>query len=300
MFCFIGVDGGASRTRLVLIDADANVLAEADEQACNPNSVGHERCKETLKRGLCKILQSLPGNAQISAISLSVSGIRSEMDKRDLGNWTRSQFPSVEIIVSNDVEAALSCGTEGILEGVVCISGTGMNVFGCKNGERYHCGGLGPLLGDDGCGYSIGDEILKSIVKANDGRGPHTILGAEVFKQLSINEVSELIEWRYDPKRTWKDIAQFAPLVFQCSKNDSVSREIISQSSQSLVTAISAVASNFHQPFPIVLVGSLWKNEELLNLVKKSLSSLFPQASIVLPRRTPEYGAALLALKYNL
>ena len=45
---------------------------------------------------------------------------------------------------------------------MVLISGTGMIAVGYKNPlERARVGGWGPLLGDRGSGFDIGQEVLK-------------------------------------------------------------------------------------------------------------------------------------------
>jgi N-acetylglucosamine kinase-like BadF-type ATPase len=77
---------------------------------------------------------------------------------------------SAAVVVDEDVTAAhagafatFHVGSTVLNSGVICIAGTGANSFGIgENGQRARANGLGPLLGDRGSGYRIGEYALRA------------------------------------------------------------------------------------------------------------------------------------------
>ena len=98
------------------------------------------------------------------------------------------RVPDRNITVFNDAMAALAAGTGGELRGVALISGTGSIAVGAgHNGVRVRAGGWGPLVSDDGSGFSIGSAALRVAAASSDGRQrpPSALLGA-ICEQLGL------------------------------------------------------------------------------------------------------------------
>lgn len=165
------------------------------------------------------------------------------------GTETDSQLTESEILVYNDAVAALASGTKGVLYGVVVISGTGMIVVGyaSDNVTNARSGGWGPLLGDEGSGYAIGFDILKSVVRYSDGTGTPTSLKDAVLNNLNLNNASDLIGWAYKDSFAWKQFADLAPLATSCAKNgDNVSIQILENAALNLVVKYIVITLNIN------------------------------------------------------
>ena len=96
------------------------------------------------------------------------------------------------------------------------ISGTGSVCCGRNDsGTLFRTGGYGWRVDDEGSGYAIGRDILRAAVRAEDGRGPATVLKQAVLEQLGLPDIPGLVAWMYAPQTGKKEVAALAPLLNQ-------------------------------------------------------------------------------------
>lgn len=303
MHVFLGVDGGGSHCSLALLDSSRRVLATSTSGPTNWNSVGKPRARENLESGLLQLVRSSglePSSLTVRAC-LCLSGFHGGEDAAVVTEWVRLLFPGSAVLVLNDVAAALASGTGGVLQGVVCIAGTGMCCYGRNSeGQEWSTGGMGPMLGDRGSGYALGSEMLAACARANDGRIGFTSLLEDLLERRKVKSFEELIGWRYDQKCSWADIAALAPVVLQHSENgDPVSREIVKANAKEMANAIAVVIEKLwgSEQIQLVLTGSLWNSLHyrtfvLEELRKRVINKVVP----ILPEVDAAVGAALLAM----
>ncbi|MEI3013924.1 MAG: hypothetical protein V8T36_03730 [Ruthenibacterium lactatiformans] len=81
------------------------------------------------------------------------------------------------------------------------MAGTGSICFGRDAaGKTARSGGYGHKIDDEGSGYALGRDALAAVVRAQDGRGPRTLLTDLVFAQLKVVDVGGLVQFTYDPQ----------------------------------------------------------------------------------------------------
>mmetsp|Transcript_27842 Transcript_27842/g.42630 ORF Transcript_27842/g.42630 Transcript_27842/m.42630 type:complete len:310 (-) Transcript_27842:3500-4429(-) len=301
--CFIGVDGGGTSTDLVLIDEKGSLVHSFSSQASNWNSTGKEKAKHVLIDSISELMKDRIQVDQVGAICLSLSGIHSREDKEIVKTWMSEILQNTTIIVENDVVAALASGTAGKLEGITCIAGTGMNCYGrLTSGKEASAGGMGPLLGDRGSGQAIGQEALDVCARANDCRVEDTALLPALLDRLECSRFEELIPWRYSPDCANDVVASLALVVFECaSKGDKAAKKIVNDASNELFEAIKAVVHFLdlsESAFTLVLAGSLWKNETIIQVVSNKAAELWKSVNIVVPDISGARGAALVAKNF--
>jgi len=313
--CGIGVDGGGSKTVVIChaFDEKATVLGRGVVGATNPNSVGDETARRLLTEGIEAALREAGREkTDVESVALGMSGVDRPADRVKVQKWMKEVFPNLAgsttdgydekspIHVHNDGTIALSCGTKGILEGVVVISGTGTISIAFRGGESCRAAGMGPRLGDVGCGFDIGRRALKAACCAADGRGPETALLKGVLEFLHLQEVSDLIPWVYNKEDfSWQKIANLAPVVQKCAENgDAVAINIFKKSAAGLATSIGAAAKRqgFKEDdkFDIVYAGGLLKSGVLVPYLTPLLQAQWKHANIVNPAEDPVMGAAYL------
>lgn len=97
---------------------------------------------------------------QLVQLKIGAKGVWKKKDKRML--FLKLKNLAKKVIVLSDVEMAYE-NTFGAKPGILLIAGTGSIAYG-KNasGQRARAGGLGPKKGDEGSGYWIGKEFLKT------------------------------------------------------------------------------------------------------------------------------------------
>ncbi|KAK6918036.1 ATPase, BadF/BadG/BcrA/BcrD type [Dillenia turbinata] len=317
----LGLDGGTTSTVCICMPfipfSDAPLpdplplLARAVAGCSNHNSVGEIAARETLEQVMADaLLKSGSDRSAVCAVCLAVSGVNHPTDQERIVNWLRDIFPShVRLYVQNDAVAALASGTLGKLHGCVLIAGTGTIAYGfTEDGREARAAGAGPILGDWGSGYGIAAQALTAIIRAHDGRGPHTMLTSSILDALDLSSPDELIGWTYaDP--SWARIAALVPIVVSCAEaGDQVSNEILIDSVQELALSVKAVVQRLGLcgkdgmgSFPLVMVGGVleankrWDiGKEVINCISKDYPGTVP----IRPKVEPAIGAALLAWNF--
>jgi len=320
--CGIAVDGGGTKTEVVChaFDKEGTVLGRFLVGATNPNSVTDAVSQQRLKEGIENALREAGREcADVREVTLGLSGVDRPADLIKVQKWMRELFPHLVrpeknleeyddgcgIRVCNDGTVAFASGTKGVLHGVVVISGTGTISIAFHDGKSIRASGMGPLLGDVGCGFDIARRALKAACYADDGRGPETMLRKELLDFLQLKKVEEFIPWIYDMKTfSWDKIAKLAPVVQKCAEaGDPVAVHIFEKNAAGLVNTISTVAKRMgfkeDEEFPIVYSGGLLSSGVLVPYLTPLLQAKWKNAKIVIPKVNPVMGAVYLNLLHH-
>ncbi|KAL6332346.1 hypothetical protein AAG906_004913 [Vitis piasezkii] len=317
----LGLDGGTTSTVCVCIPLQhlhlhphsdpPPLLARAVAGCSNHNSVGEAAARETLEQVMAEALSKSGSNrSAVQAVCLGVSGVNHPTDQEMILSWLRPIFPShVKLYVQNDSVAALASGTMGKLHGCVLIAGTGCISYGItEDGREARAAGAGPVLGDWGSGYGIAAQALTAIIRAQDGRGPQTMLTNSILNTLGLSSSDELIGWTY-ADRSWARIAALVPEVVSCAEaGDQIANKILVDAVQELALSVKAVVQRLclcgedgNGSFPIVMVGGVLEANKRWDIGKEVISCIhksFPGARPIRPKVEPAVGAALLAWNF--
>ncbi|MFE4726299.1 N-acetylglucosamine kinase [Microbacterium sp. NPDC056736] len=135
--------------------------------------------------------------------------------------------------------------------GTIVIVGTGTVLLTLDGaGALSQVDGWGPWLGDEGSGRAIGQEGLRAVLAAHDGRGPATALTAAALELHA--PLSTLPRWVADTAAPARQLARFAPFVLEAAASgDAVARGIVDRGVEAVVTACSAASS------PYCLLGGI-------------------------------------------
>eukprot|EP01080_Neovahlkampfia_damariscottae_P003886 gene3886-7099_t len=280
----IGVDGGGTKTHAVfhlhpvltffkvIIDKnDKKELASFISGSSNKNSVGMKTAKENILESIFKSLEKLNSNFEnVDSVCLGLSGIDAEIDKIEFTEWIKECCgKEIQTYVYNDTITNMSSGTLGNINGLIVISGTGSVVLGTDGKKEFRAGGWGPLLGDEGGGYVIGNDALCAYTACVDGTGESTILVDRIKKELDLKNDYDIVSWTYSDL-TWARIANLAKVVFQCcEEGDIVSKKILVKAVNGLLQYINVVVKKLNwidSSFQIVLCGKFyWTKSEILS-----------------------------------
>lgn len=292
---FMGIDGGGSTLRVLIVDENLYPLAEVQSGAVNPNGVGYEAATTIIRTTIEQtITEANLTPADIQAVGIGIAGIHDYLNHGWLREVVAPVLPDSLIRPSADHEIAL-VGALGERYGLLVLAGTGSIVFGVnRQGASAIVGGWGHLLGDEGSGYVIGMQALQAVTKAFDGQGPATTLTQRILDQLGLTTPWDVVGWLYGQEEHVARVAQLAPLVFECAtEGDTIAQGIVEQAAQGLAhqahTAIRRLTLN--KP-PIAFAGSLLVNP---TPVSQRLCELLNLSTIPTPRYRAVVGAALLA-----
>jgi N-acetylglucosamine kinase-like BadF-type ATPase len=294
----LGVDGGGSATRSVIISTEGEVLATAEAGPSNPITIGAERA-------LANILEAVDeastrcGVHEFLASRLGVAGTDRSRLRQELLDGMRTSFGDTAIV--SDAASALAGGT-GCRPGVVVIAGTGSIAYGENGlGETARSGGWGWRLGDEGSGYTIGLKAIMAALRAQDGRDPETVLKQKIVSHLGLGRLEDIIDWVYEPGREPRDIAYLVPLVREAeAEGDEAAALVMAEAGAELGFVANAVIRRLGMSgeFPVSLNGGVFKQPSgYIIAFEEVLRREAPESALIKPRMPPLLGSGLLALK---
>jgi N-acetylglucosamine kinase-like BadF-type ATPase len=307
----LGVDGGGTKTIAILMDRDGAVIGRGQAGPSNRHAVGEATAQVELRRAIEAAMEAameaaaVHGSvaaADVQAVCLGMAGVDRPGDAEAVASVVRQTLPAARVIVHNDAVIALVGGV-GSLYGVVLIAGTGAIAYGVDaHGRSRRSSGWGHLLGDEGSGYDMGLRALRAVLRAHDGRGPATLLTAQVLGAWNLSQPEDLIGLVYAPGFPRRRIASLLPLVDAAAEaGDAVARQLLISAGHELGEAACAVIRGLgmeQDTFDVALVGGAFQTRHLLReAVDETVRAMAPRAVLLSPRHEPAMGAALLALR---
>ena len=296
----LGVDGGGTKTRAVIVDDSGELIGEGISGPSNPLRVGVAAAAGAVREAVERACSTgRVRRADILAAQVGLAGVR----RHDLRERMREALMGLGIKpleVVTDADIALYGATEG-KPGVVVIAGTGSVCCGANaRGGRALAGGWGPLAGDEGSGSWIARRALQAVAKATDGRGPQTSLvesACEYFNAATPDDIALVI---YSPTMTNQIIAGFARQVIERARaGDAVALDIMAEAGRELGAAANAVIKNLRmerERFLVGYVGGVFASGELvLKPMREEIARVAPRAQAVFPGLAPAEAAASMA-----
>ncbi|MDZ7294291.1 MAG: hypothetical protein ONB14_02565 [candidate division KSB1 bacterium] len=299
----VGVDGGGTRTRGLLVDEEGRVLAQAEAGVSNVQVIGPEKLAVVVNE-LLSALRERSGMQGLvpEHIYLGLAGAGRPGDRDAAHAALNKTGVARSLTVDTDASIALA-GAFPDGPGIIVIAGTGSICFGkSASGEVVRCGGWGYLLGDEGSGYFLGREALLAALKDLDGRGPVTSLRHRLEKACGVERIDQVISRVYGGDLDRAAIASFAPMVFEeAAAGDAVAQSIVRTAGHELGKMAATVALRLGlqgEEVRVALVGSVFNQRAVLEpLMREELAAVSSKVRIDWPRFEPVAGAAILALR---
>ncbi|KLU58859.1 glucosamine kinase GspK [Peptococcaceae bacterium CEB3] len=295
MALYIGVDGGGSKTEVMIFDDESRQMALSSGPASNPNTVGTENSVAAVTSLINQGLGKLNSTAErIRGLSLCMAGVDRPSQAQILHGLFQEKYPETSVEVTNDAFAALSAGTHGE-SGIVLIAGTGSIAVGeGRRGDTARAGGYGNLVGDEGSGFDIGRQGLMAAVQYVEGRGEKTDLWHLASESFELRHPSDLIPRVYDSVHPVGTVASFARYVLEAARYDEVAKGVVRNGAENLARMVESVRHQLHDDVSnrVVLSGSLLTQSEMLyDRLRLSLQSVFPLAKAERLAERPSAGA---------
>ncbi len=296
----VGVDGGASKTRAVVLSWDGSVLAEAALRSSSAYHREPEEAAAVVVAAARDALASAGVRGPADVLGTGLAGADDPAIRERLIRALEGSGIAHGLHVDHDAAAALAGGA-ALAPGVVVVAGTGSIAFGTDaQGRRARSGGWGPLLDDEGSGYSIGRSVLRAAMRAHDGRGDATMLVEAVRARFGIASMPML---KAAVRGAGIDeIADLAPLAVEAAScGDAVAARILERAGGGLAAMVVAVARALGwqgEGFTLVASGGvLAEGGPTTGLMMRSLEARACKAVLTPARFPPEIGAALLAAR---
>jgi glucosamine kinase len=235
----VGVDGGATRCRARIRDADGSALAEAEGDAANIH-VDFAAAVSVMRSVIGEVLRKAgvgAGDTPRVAVGLGLAGLSDAADAARVAE-TFKGYASAR--AANDATTAC-IGAHAGGDGGLVIAGTGSAAIARVAGSETIVGGRGFALGDGGSGAHIGLDALRAATLAADGLGPRTELTDEILTAFD-GDVVRMVRWARTAKPG--DYGSFAPCVFHhAAKADPIALAIAASAALAIGALIRRVAA---------------------------------------------------------
>ena len=298
----VGVDGGGTTTRAVVIDDAGRVLGRAQSGSSNLYNGGLNAATANIRHATDEALSAANlGAAEVASWGFGLAGVTGASQKQE---WHAAlcAIYGERVAVEEDVVAALAgaLGAEGMSAGgAILIAGTGANCFGVNSaGAQRRADGWGPLLGDRGSGYWLGESAIRASVAAFDGAADETALQESLLKYFAVKNLHELVGVVYASDFRRDRVAGFVPQVLAAARaGDKVAAQLLKNAGQHLASTARSVL----QPLKIArlaITGGLLENSpEIESALHDNLrKSLGREIEICPPHFEAVVGAAWLPI----
>ncbi|WP_040214033.1 BadF/BadG/BcrA/BcrD ATPase family protein [Clostridium polynesiense] len=301
----VGIDGGGTKTKLIVMDTEEKVQFSCIGGPCNILSSGYDTVKQSIEMVLQEgIIDNGLSFDDCIGMCIGAAGGARDSVKSQLEEIVRNLGYKGNLQITHDGEISLIAGSRGEAA-LLLIAGTGAICYGRnKQGDAVRVSGWGHIIGDEGSAYSLGIKIVKAVMKAYDGRGEKTALKELLFKVLQINSEEEVIMKIYGEQSNKEHIAALAVLIEDGLKlKDAVSIKIADETIDELVYTVLPAAKKLGfmdsgESFKVIIDGSVLVNNDYIREgFTKKIQSIFKNACVSITGQDAASGAAIKILK---
>lgn len=299
MNCYIGIDGGGTKTRLRMVDEQNTVLYETIGGGTNPYTAPPAEVEELLKSMIAEAKAAMPTGATLGGVCMGAAGADTEADYAFFTRVLKEATDSDRVLAVNDGYASLFASL-GEQAGVVIAAGTGSIAWGkSDDGTVVRLGGWGYLFSDEGSGYRMVVDALDVVCRTIDRRAHHgTLLLERLMEAFGVETHEQLISEIYLSPNP-QSIAAYFPLVCKAAEEkDPLAVEVVEKGMDDLVELAAATARQIgmYPAFRIGMTGSILTKVELTRqMFMQKLTERFPKCTIIEDRAENVDGALYLA-----
>lgn len=212
--CFVGVDGGGAKCRVVLTDRNMRVLGRSNGGPANPDQ-NRIQAEQTVRLSIGDAFKNAglsPLQQRKAVIGIGLAGIDTGNLLQIVQQW---DLRCQQFYVTTNLQIANIAAHESE-NGAVLVVGTHSAGFTTAGGKHLTLGGHGFPLGDKGSGAWLGFSAVQTVLLALDGMKPETQLTPLLENQLKISGLELATHFKSAQPR---DYAALAPLVFEAADN---------------------------------------------------------------------------------
>ncbi|MBA6262931.1 MAG: BadF/BadG/BcrA/BcrD ATPase family protein [Colwellia sp.] len=280
---FLGIDGGGSKCKAIVMSGDNKILGTGIAGPANPLH-GYEQAINSIAES-AKLAFKDAGidESELGHIvaGVGLAGVNLPALFKQMSNW---QHPFKKMYLTTDLLVACLGAHDG-KDGAVIITGTGSCGFSYVDGHSYIVGAHGFPHGDKGSGAWFGLQAAKQSLLSLDGLIPPSSINDKILALLKVKDDVELVEVIAGKPAAF--YARMANLVFDSAEEgDKLALAIVNEGAE----YISHVAKQLLKQHPpeISLIGGLtprikpWLDIDL-------------QAKLIEPLYPPEVGSIIFA-----
>ncbi len=264
---YIGVDGGGTRCRARIEDAEGRLLGQG---AAGPATtrIGADRSMQAVRAAsmAAAIDAGLPPAALAhTSAGVGLAGIDRKGAREALVGLPH---PFRNVVYASDANVAC-LGAHSGRDGGIVVAGTGSIGFARVKGRERRIGGYGFPISDEGSGAELGLQAVRLALRAHDGRARPSPFLLEVMGRLGPDAVT-LVAWAEQATAT--EYASLAPVALSYAEaGDPFAEEIVAEAARHVDVLIRSLVE-FGAP-RVSLLGGLasrlvrWLSSDVLDFL---------------------------------
>ena len=264
---YLGVDGGGSKTTAVVSDENGNIVGSACGKTINYYSNPYETVRQNFRELIDEI-----GIHDYASVCIGMSALSERADDKTAADFVNGILTADKTVMTSDVEIALDA-VECNCARAVLICGTGSMAAAVDvDGNNFHAGGWGYLLGDEGSGYAVALNAIKKILKQLDES--NDLLVEKFRKFFDVKTEEDILERFYNPPIQRDVLASFCKSVFEAYREgSSIAADVIEHEADEAAELAEKILSKLPENSPLYLYGGLFENNpEYVELLNKKIS----------------------------
>lgn len=296
----LGLDGGATKTECVLMDEAGRVRARSRSGPSNPVRAGVHGALAAVCEACRVAVQSASISfAEVRVVCAGLAGTGEPHVQRRMQELLQTEFPGTMAHVCTDFDLTMEAMGEG--PAIVLIAGTGSVAIGRNaDGQLARAGGRGPLLGDEGSAYDIGQRAAMASLRAWERTGAESSLGHSILQAFGVTD------WQEFQVRAHAAADEVFPKIFPlvaaaADAGDSSARLLLQAAADELATLVAVVMERLRfgdQSFSLAKSGGALGVSPFFDAVlDERLSGVAPYATRGVLSISPAEAAARLALR---
>lgn len=275
----LGIDGGGTKTDLLVCDKDGNEVARARTGSTSPKAVAPETARENMLRGAQALAEA---GADLGALGACVYGLGG-MDLPEERPFFAQMIADAGLPAPDGAKAEAAGAQDavahltndgllplyaaGVSAGSVIIAGTGSIAFHvAEDGSVARAGGWGYGVSDLGSGNWMGTAALQqALLVYDDATMPDGIL-ADVVELAGLSSADELPRWAA-AEQDGSTLASLAPAALNGTSRAAL--RIHDQAADHLASLYRGLVGKHPEAAtqPVILAGGLFSSTRMLDAV---------------------------------
>lgn len=294
---FLGIDGGESKTRGVLINDRGELLAQSSGFASAISGAPSKASIKILAGLIDELCESAnTDRSHLNQVCIGLNGVdlKSEYAIQHAGISDGLQLSPTNLILTNDGISALWSVSPSRQALILQIGSGFTSAYRTRFGDEKLFDHL-----NTGDNYDIRKNAIKSVSRMIDGRIKETSLKNAVLEYLKIPDEQQFSEIIFQREIEWDKMSRIISVVVNCWRlGDTEATKIVNDAADDYaLTACSIIPKtgcvtpdvSFGGGVITYLGGNFWQ------MLAERINKNYPQANVVRPGLSPELGSALHA-----
>ncbi|WP_166839150.1 N-acetylglucosamine kinase [Rheinheimera pleomorphica] len=280
---YLGIDGGGSKCRAVIVSSDQHILGEGLSGPANPlrgMKVATDSIISATQQALTCAGLAFNDMARLT-VGAGLAGVNVPQYFQMFSDW---RHPFKALHLTSDLHIACMGAHQG-QDGAVIIVGTGSCGLAAVNGDIVEVGGHGFPYGDNGSGAWFGMQLLHHVLLSLDQLAAPTLMTDLLLQELGVSDSMGLVS--HFMHATPTTYAKFAPLVFTAADAGDTTALRLAEQGAAFIGAIAARLLATKPP-RLSFIGGL--AHKLMPYLPASV-----QQQVTPALQTPELGAVWFA-----